>query len=64
MESVPENSFVFIDATRADFIDKDIIEEINNFLLNAHLKNITVELKKSSNEMQNLFIEPIKLSKR
>ena len=37
-----------IPATRADFIDKDIIEEINNFMLHAHLKNIKVEMKKSS----------------
>ena len=40
--------FIYIiDATRADFIDKDIIEEINNFLKHAHLKNIKVEIKKS-----------------
>jgi len=38
LEKVPENAFVLIDATRADFIDKDIIEEINNFILHAHLK--------------------------
>jgi hypothetical protein len=47
-----------IDATRADFIDKDIIEEVNNFLVHAHLKNIRVEIKKSQhrpvfNEQQN-----------
>lgn len=56
LESIPENSFVIIDATRADFIDKDIIEEINNFLCHAHLKNIKVEIKKSSFKQMHTLI--------
>lgn len=60
LEEVPENSFIIIDATRADFIDKDIIEEINNFLKHAHLKNINVEIRKSlSKPMHLLFHEPV-----
>jgi MFS superfamily sulfate permease-like transporter len=56
LEEVPENSYVILDATRADFIDKDVIEEINNFMLHAHLKNITVEVKRSENKpMQSLI---------
>lgn len=47
LEQVPENSSVLIDATRADFIDKDVVETIEDFLLHAPLKNIKVELKKS-----------------
>ena len=59
LESVPENAYVLIDTTRADYIDKDVIEEINNFLCHAHLKNIQVELKKSQNKpMHNLIDEP------
>lgn len=59
LEDVPANAFVLIDATRADFIDKDIIEEVNNFLVHAHLKNIRVEIKKSlSKPMHILFMEP------
>jgi MFS superfamily sulfate permease-like transporter len=62
LEEVPENSYVIIDVTRADFIDKDIIEEINNFLKHAHLKNIKVEIKKSeSKTMHSLFNEPLTL---
>lgn len=62
LEEVPGNSYIIIDATRADFIDKDIIEEINNFLKHAHLKNIKVEVKRSvSKTMHNLFDEPLKL---
>ena len=59
LEDVPQNAFVLIDATRADFIDKDVIEEVNNFLCHAHLKNIRVEIKKSLNKpMHLLFQEP------
>lgn len=62
LEEVPANSFILIDATRADFIDKDIIEEINNFLKHAHLKNIKVEIKKSvSKSMHTLFTDEQKL---
>jgi MFS superfamily sulfate permease-like transporter len=47
LEEVPENAFVIIDTSRADFIDKDVIETIEDFLIHAPLKNIKVELKKS-----------------
>jgi MFS superfamily sulfate permease-like transporter len=48
LEQVPEDSFVIIDTTRADFIDRDIVEVIEHFMKHAHLKNIKVDLKKSS----------------
>lgn len=47
LEEVPENAYVLIDIARTDFIDKDVIEVINDFFKHAHLKNIKVELKKS-----------------
>ena len=55
LEEVPKNAFVLIDATRADFIDKDVIEEINNFMVHAHLKNIKVEIKKSQFKTEHLL---------
>ncbi|MBW0177038.1 SulP family inorganic anion transporter [Sediminibacterium sp.] len=59
LEDVPHNANVIIDATRADFIDKDVIEEVNNFLCHAHLKKIKVEIKTSqSKSMHNLFVIP------
>lgn len=59
LEEVPENSYIMIDATRADFIDKDIIEEINNFLVHAHLKNLRVEIKRSEHKpMHALITQP------
>jgi MFS superfamily sulfate permease-like transporter len=59
LEQVPANAFLIIDATKADFIDKDIIEEINSFICHAYLKNIRVEVKKSLYKpMHLLFDEP------
>jgi carbonic anhydrase len=50
LESVPADGYVLIDLMRADFIDKDIIDVINEFIGHAHLKNIRVEIKKSSHK--------------
>ncbi len=47
LENLPDDSFIVIDISRADFIDKDIIDVINDFLQHAYLKNIQVEIKKS-----------------
>ena len=47
LEKVPEDAQVIIDASRADFIDRDVIEVIEDFMKHAHLKDIKVELKKS-----------------
>jgi hypothetical protein len=52
---VPSDAFVIIDATRADFIDKDVIDVINEFLTHAHLKNIRVEVKKSLHKPMHLL---------
>lgn len=48
LEQVPSDSYVLIDAARADFIDKDVVEVIEDFMKHAHFKQIKVELKKSS----------------
>jgi MFS superfamily sulfate permease-like transporter len=45
LEEVPEGSHVYIDASRSDFIDLDVIEVIEDFIIHAPLKNITVEIK-------------------
>ncbi len=55
LEEVPENSFVLIDATRADFIDKDVVDTVNEFMQHASLKNIRIEIKKNSNNPAHLL---------
>jgi len=47
LEEVRENSFVVIDASRADFIDLDVVEVIEDFMIHAPLKDIRVDLKLS-----------------
>jgi MFS superfamily sulfate permease-like transporter len=47
LEKVPANSFVIIDVSRADFIDQDIIEIIEDFQKHAPLENIKIEIKQS-----------------
>lgn len=64
LEEVPNGSYLLIDATRADFIDKDVIEEVNNFMAHAHLKNIQVEVKRSIYKpVHLLFHKPSKLER-
>lgn len=48
LEKVPANSHVIIDVSRADFIDQDIIEIIEDFQKHAPLENIKVEIKQST----------------
>jgi MFS superfamily sulfate permease-like transporter len=52
LEEIPENASVLIDASRADFIDKDIIEVIEDFTIHAPLKNIRVEVKRNEYKEQ------------
>lgn len=57
LELVPENANLVIDVARAEFIDKDVIDEVNSFLYHAHLKNIKVSLKTNpSNASHGLFL--------
>ena len=45
LEKIPANSYVLIDASRADFIDSDILETVKDFMLHAPLEGIKVEWK-------------------
>lgn len=48
LELAPENATVIIDMTRAEFIDQDILDTIDEFTRHAHLKNIKVEIQQST----------------
>ncbi len=58
LEKVPANSYVLIDLMRADFIDKDVVEVINDFTKHAPLKNITVDVKRSAIRSTHQLIAP------
>ncbi|QEC68120.1 SulP family inorganic anion transporter [Panacibacter ginsenosidivorans] len=57
LEEVPANAYVLIDLSRTDFLDKDVIEVINDFQHHAHLKNIRVEIRKSLYKKDHQLIE-------
>lgn len=57
LEKVQEGSYVIIDASKAIFIDHDVIETIEDFALHAPLKNIRVEIKRHKNK-------PVRFSKK
>lgn len=63
LEDLPESAHVLIDVSRSDFIDKDVIEVINDFSKHAHLKNITVEIKKNKFKALHRLIR-VNLSKK
>jgi MFS superfamily sulfate permease-like transporter len=45
LDHIPENSKVIIDGRKTRFIHHDVLEIIQNFKVNAEIKNITLELK-------------------
>jgi MFS superfamily sulfate permease-like transporter len=59
LESLPANSQVVIDIKKADFIDKDVIDEINDFLCHAHLKNISTTINLNEYNSNHLLINQI-----
>ena len=58
LEKISKDSSVLIDVSRADFIDRDVVEVIEDFMKHAHLKNIKVDLKRSNFKEQG-FNKPI-----
>ncbi len=47
LEKIPADSSLIVDISRAEFIDRDILDTLNDFMKHAHLKNIKVEIKQS-----------------
>jgi SulP family sulfate permease len=44
LTNLPNNKTVIIDGSQSLFIDKDVLDTINDFKEHAHTKNIEVEL--------------------
>jgi len=57
-ESIPEGSYVIIDGTRCEFLDDDVVETIKDFASTAHMKGITVELKRRHGAFNSYFKAP------
>lgn len=54
-ERIPDHSNLIIDGGGSMFIDNDIVETIDDFVLNAPSRNIKVELKKSYSSPSEYF---------
>jgi len=58
LENIPTGSYALIDVSRADYIDKDVIDEINQFIEYAAMNQINVEIRKNGyNKFQRLIME-------
>ncbi len=55
LEKIPDDTAVLIDATHSEFIDKDIIEVVNDFIINAESRGIRIYIKHSSGEKKKFF---------
>ncbi len=58
LESIPDNCAVLVDATKSEFIDNDIIDLMNDFIINAETRNIRVYIKYAGGESRNYFRDP------
>jgi hypothetical protein len=45
---IPTNSYLLIDARKCEFMDPDIIEIIQDFIISSKAKNIRIELNKNN----------------
>lgn len=57
-ERIPDGTHLVIDGGHSFFIDADIIDTIEDFILNAPSRNITVEVKRSTASTNDLFRKP------
>jgi hypothetical protein len=56
-DEIPENSNVVIDGSRNVFIDHDIEELVEDFVLRSPLNKVVVTLRKSTTALSPLFRE-------
>jgi MFS superfamily sulfate permease-like transporter len=54
-EAIPEGSDVVIDGTRAQFIDGDIVEAIDDFVESAPARGLTVQMRKNPGSANKMF---------
>lgn len=55
LEKIPNNTAVLIDATKSEFIDKDIIEVVDDFIVNAKTRGIRVYIKNTETQKNRFF---------
>ncbi len=61
LEKIPENSSVLLDAQKSDFIDRDVIEIVNDFIAGSKSRDIKVYVKRDSSQAKDYFEDPYRL---
>lgn len=56
---IEPDSAVLIDATKSEFIDKDIIEQVNDFIEGAEKKGIRIYIKREFGNDREIFKDPM-----
>lgn len=57
LDRIPENAKLIIDVTWSDFIDMDVIDTINEYLIRAKDRNIQVSIIKSEFKQLHTFLQ-------
>lgn len=57
LEKIPDNTSVLIDATKSEFIDNDIVDLVNDFIINAETRGVRVYIKYGGSESRNYFTD-------
>ena len=55
LEKIPDNTAVLMDASKSEFIDQDIVELVNDFIVNAETRGIRVYIKYGGGKSRNYF---------
>jgi MFS superfamily sulfate permease-like transporter len=59
LEKIPNNQAVLIDASKSNFIDQDIVDLINDFIINAELRNVRIYIKRKAGDNKEFFNDPV-----
>lgn len=55
LDKVPNNSYVLLDGTRITFIDRDVVEVVQDFLISCESRNIEVKIKQDQGPNDHVF---------
>ncbi len=58
LEKIPDNAAVLIDATNSEFIDHDIVDLVNDYVINAATRGIRIYFKYPSIQSKAVFNDP------
>lgn len=60
LENIPDDRAVLIDASKSSFVDQDVVEVVNDFIVNSESRNIRIYIKRRPGETNEIFNDPHK----